>query len=447
MKSKIFGALIGLTLGAVIIAAFFTIFIMYKTTARTLENGLHDELSYIKIALENDKNYLNTLPRDNRETRVTLIDSNGKVLFDSWGNPSDMDNHKSRVEITNAQIHGAGSATRVSQTLDKEIYYYAESMKDGRVIRLSRPTATVWAIVYSALPAILAGIIVLAMVAFWLAKRLTKKLIAPLDVIDLDHPIENDTYEELAPFLERIEKQRKDLRNDFEKLLAAENLRREFSANVSHELKTPLQSISGYAEIIGNGVAKSEDIPRFVEKIGSECARLTYMVDNILKISKLDEGKLALEKTAINLKDLSHKVVEQLSEKIKSKNIDLQELASDDAIVEGIPEVMEEVIFNLVENAIKYNKDGGKIVLSGGVRAGDVVYEVKDTGFGISKEALPRIFERFYREDKSHNNSVPGSGLGLAIVKHAVILQGGTIKVTSEVGQGTVFTITFEAFH
>lgn len=445
MKNKIFGALIGLTLGAVILAAFFTVFILYRTTERTFEAGLREEVSYIKSALKKDATFLDTLPKDSLATRITLIAPSGKVLFDSWKSSTEMDNHNGRLEVLTARKSGTGKAKRPSDTLKKDVCYYAEKMDDGKIIRIARPTETVWPIVYKSLPSILGVVILGGLIAYFMAKKLTNNLLAPLNRIDLDHPLNNDTYKELTPFLERIEKQRKDLREDFEKLLAAENLRREFSANVSHELKTPLQSISGYAEIINNGIARTEDVPRFVEKISIETARLINMVDGILKISKLDESEIQIQLQSLDLKKVCQKVILNLTEKARKRHIEIKELVYEDSTVMGMPLLMEEVIFNLVENAIKYNKEGGNIIVSGGPRAGDIVLEVKDTGLGISKEALPRIFERFFREDKSHNSDTSGSGLGLAIVKHGVTLQGGTIKVDSIVGEGTVFTLTFES--
>ena len=435
MREKIFHNFILLSIGSIILTLLVSVGLMYRSVAKQVQDDLRQDVIYLVQGLTADKDFLQKLPGAGSLTRITLVDPLGKVLYDNMENPALLENHLQREEVQAALKSGQGSIVRHSSTLNKDVYYYAVKMQNGSVLRVARTADTVLQTVYGLLPYLIMAAVVLGILAFLLSKRLTGKLVAPLQDIDLDKPLEGDSYDELEPFLTRINKQNKELK-------AAANLRREFTANVSHELKTPLQSISGYAEIINNGIAKPEDVPRFVGKISDESKRLIHMVDNIMKLSRLDEKASADLQEEVDLTALVHQCAEELQSKAEASRITLTMNLPQTCPYQGIKNVLEEIIFNLLENAIKYNKIGGsvKVNLTAGPHP---VLQVADTGIGIAPEDKERIFERFYRSDKSHTTIVPGNGLGLSIVKHGVQLHHGTIDVESVVNQGTTMTIKF----
>jgi len=436
MRKKILNNLLVLTVGGILLTLIFCSLWMYRQVTLQVQQELRQDAVILTQGLQEDRDFFKKLPPEQLLTRVTLIDEKGRVLFDNETDAALMANHNNREEVAQARAAGSGSSYRRSATLSRDIYYYAQVLPDGRVLRVARSADSIPGTVWSFLPVAGLMVLLLGLAAYFLARRLTAKLVDPLDQVDLDQPLKADTYDELEPFLERIDAQNK-------ALLAANSLRREFTANVSHELKTPLQSISGYAEIIGNGIAKPEDVPRFIGKISQEVKRLIEMVDNIMKLSKLDEGALNQDFTELDLDELIREQCQKLQPMAAQQQIKLNYRGwGQEFIYQGVPYVLEELVYNLVENALKYNRPGGRVqVTLERLNDGKARLIVRDTGIGIAPEDKDRIFERFYRGEKSHSNTIPGNGLGLSIVKHGVQLHQGTITVSSIKGEGTSMTV------
>jgi two-component system phosphate regulon sensor histidine kinase PhoR len=354
MREKIFHNFILLSIGSIILTLVVAVGLMYRSVAKQVQDDLRQDVIYLVQGLAADKDFLQKLPGAGSLTRITLVGPTGKVLYDNMENPALLENHLQREEVQAALKAGQGSVVRHSDTLNKDVYYYAVKMQNGSILRVARTADTVLQTVYGLLPYLILAAVVLGILAYLLAKRLTGKLVEPLQEIDLDKPLEGDAYDELEPFLTRINKQNKELKE-------AANLRREFTANVSHELKTPLQSISGYAEIINNGIAKPEDVPRFVGKISDESKRLIHMVDNIMKLSRLDEKASADLQEEVDLTALVRQCAEGLQSKAEASHVLLAMNLPTACPYQGIKHVLEEIIFNLLENAIKYNKVGGSV--------------------------------------------------------------------------------------
>lgn len=436
MRKKILQNLLVLVLGSIFVTMLLCGALMYRNTINQVQQDLQQDAAYLRQNLLAKPDQVN-FPASPL-TRITLIDTRGKVIYDSEANHDAMENHENRPEVKTAQRDGHGNADRVSATVGKRDFYYAERLADGRILRVARSADDMFSTLISFIPWLVLMALGIGFLAYLVARRLTNKLILPLEDVDLDHPLGSETYDELAPFLLRIAKQNQALKD-------AANLRREFTANVSHELKTPLQSISGYAEIINAGIAKPEDVPRFVAKIGSEAARLIEMVDNILKLSRLDEGGLEDQLVNIDLKSVVSSCCQRLEERARTQQVELMQVLPERPVsLRCVPAVVDEIVYNLVENAIKYNQPGGRVTVSLPPDSeGTVQLRVRDTGKGIAKEDQQRIFERFYRGEKSHTGTIPGNGLGLALVKHGVLLHKGTINLASTPGEGTEITVTF----
>ena len=277
--------------------------------------------------------------------------------------------------------------------------------------------------------------VVMLLLAAALSRNQVAKMIRPINELDLNVPLENEMYEELTPLLKRIDEQNK--QKD-----AIADMRKEFSANVSHELKTPLTSISGYAEIMKNGLVKPEDMKVFSERIYNEASRLITLVEDIIKLSKLDEGAIEVEKEDVDLYELTREIVSRLAPQAESRNVHL-EVTGENVIYHGVRQILDEMIYNICENAVKYNKKGGSVSVWVGATLKGKKVIVSDTGIGIPKDQQERIFERFYRVDKSHSKETGGTGLGLSIVKHGAIMHNAQIHVESEEGKGTKMEITF----
>lgn len=436
MRKKILQNLLFLVLGSVLVTMLLCGALMYRNTIIQVQQNLQQDVTYLRQNMIYNSGHLN-LPASPL-TRITLINPAGRVEYDSEADNTAMENHESRPEVKAAFKNGYGSASRVSATLGKRDFYYAERLPDGSILRVARSADDIFSTMINFIPWLFFMALCICFLAYLLAVRLTNKLIRPLEKVDLDHPLNSETYEEMAPFLLRIAKQNQALKE-------TANLRREFTANVSHELKTPLQSISGYAEIIAAGLAKPADVPRFVHKISTEAARLMEMVDNILKLSRLDEGGLEDQLVTINLNSAVTAVCQRLEERAQSKQVELvQALPAHKVELRCVPAVIDEIIFNLVENAIKYNHAGGRVTVALPQQSdGKVRLTVRDTGTGIAAEEQERVFERFYRSDKSHTSTIPGNGLGLALVKHGVLLHKGSLALTSAPGEGTEIVVTF----
>ena len=548
MRNKIFSGLLFLSTAAVIIASVLIAVIMYQGSMTTMQRDLRQEATFIKMGLEQSgKSYLQALTMESGKlTRVTLIAPDGRVIYDNHVAAEKMLNHKDREEVQEALASGIGLAERMSDTLSEKTFYFALRLDNGDILRVARTTDSVFATVAGSIPYMIAVVLVVALVAMLLARRITDKMVLPLDQVDLENPLENDTYDELAPFLTRIAQQQRQvseglkqlrqkqnelaaitqsmnegliLLNDRQNILsindsaaklfglqdhevvgkniltlergqevqellqkgavggsgeslyqkdgrfyqlcgssvggkgsvllifdvtekrAAETLRREFSANVSHELKTPLQSILGYAEIMKNGLVQEGDKQRFLEKIYSEAGHLIVLIDNIMKLSRLDESANNMNNLEIiELKKLAEGTVQRLQEQAAGKNVAIS-VSGCEAEVEGVPAVLSEVIYNLIDNGIKYNRENGSVEITVAVIPGEAVLTFKDTGCGIGSADKERVFERFYRVDKSHFKETGGTGLGLSIVKHGVMFHKVRVELESVLDKGTTIKI------
>lgn len=419
-----------------LVAYMMTTYAVYRQTFSLMENEIKQEAAYIKTAVEiSGTAYLEDMDAVRKNTRVTLIEEDGTVFYDSKQDDVTLVNHKNRPEVKSALKNGTGSDVRRSDTLNKEMFYYAVRLSDGTVLRVSKTMDTVFHTAVKMLPGMgLIGILML-LFAVVLSKEQIAKLIRPINELDINNPLENETYEEITPLLERIDEQNR--QKD-----AIANMRKEFSANVSHELKTPLTSISGYAEIMKNGLVKPEDMKAFSERIYNEASRLITLVEDIIKLSKLDEGKVELEKEEVDLYTLTREICTRLAPQSSARNVRV-EVTGESVLYVGIRQILDEMIYNIIENAIKYNKEGGFISVWIGATLNGKKVIVTDSGIGIPQEDIERIFERFYRVDKSHSKETGGTGLGLSIVKHGAMLHGVDIHVESEVGKGTKMEMTF----
>ena len=436
LRSKIQHSMIMVITVTLLAAYAMTTLVIYRQNVNLMEQETRQEAGYIVKAIEiSGSDYLKQMDEVEKNTRITLIDEAGDVLYDSTEDAVTLQNHKNRPEIKAAHKNGIGQEVRRSSTLSEEMFYYAELLPDGNVLRVSKTMNTALHTAISILPVMAIIAVVALAFAYLLSRQQVAKLIRPINELDLDEPLENDVYEELTPLLESIDKQNKEKE-------AIANMRKEFSANVSHELKTPLTSISGYAEIMKSGIVKPEDMPRFSEKIYNEARRLITLVEDIIKLSHLDEGKVELEREDVDLYELTREIISRLAPQASAKKVHM-ELTGESVIYNGVRQILDEMIYNICENAIKYNKEGGELrVWAGNTLNGKKVI-VTDTGIGIPEDQKERIFERFYRVDKSHSKEIGGTGLGLSIVKHGAILHNAKIHVDSELGKGTRMELTF----
>ena len=548
MTRKIFDSIISVAIAVLMASLIIITGVLYQYFGNIQEFQLKDQLRITAEATQQlGEDYLQELDVD--RYRLTWVAPDGTVIFDSHANAAAMENHGDREEIREALVSGMGSSTRRSSTLTEQTIYEATRLDDGSVLRISVSRATALVLVLGMLRPIAIVLVIAIALSAWLAHRMAKKVVEPLNKLDLEHPIENEAYEELSPLLHRIHTQHKEIKHqmqtlkrkqdEFEQITGnmkealvlldntgriisinpaaralfgaeascvgddfltidrkqnirialeeatkrghadfrakkngreyqfdlsridsggnyhgivilafdvteqvnAENHRREFTANVSHELKTPLQSIIGSAELMENGIVKEEDIPRFVGHIRKEASRLVFLIDDIIRLSQLDEGA-EMPREDVSLKRLSEEVCETLADAAKQKDISM-EVTGDDGFINGVRRLLYEIVYNLCDNAIKYTNPGGCVKVSVTQKDGEVLVRVQDTGIGIASEHHDKIFERFYRVDKSHSKQSGGTGLGLSIVKHAVQYHRGTINVNSEPNKGTTISVSF----
>lgn len=506
-----------------------------EITAEGVETGGEAYLESLKLA----------------KTRVTWIDTDGTVLFDNQASTGGMENHLDRPEVKEALQYGTGSSSRFSNTMTTQMLYQARKLSDGTILRVSETRNSVLTIAMGMITPMIWLLGLLLIVTWFAASRASRKIVAPLNTLDLDNPVDSEEYPEISPLLRRIREQQdkieeqkdsltreekdfaavtsnmaeglillnesgtvlsinqqaakllkvdaetstgKDIlelerRVEFQNALKgalagkrgtalltygtrkfdaditpvsdgdrtagivvllyditerenAEQMRREFSGNVSHELKTPLHTISGCAELLESGEVKPEDRKRFVHTIYTQTQRMISLVEDILYISHLDEGSVDMNRENIDLYEAVRKEMENLQHAADQKHVSLR-LSGSSVIVPGIRRLTESIIWNLLDNAVKYNKDGGSVNVSVREEGDGAVLTVADTGIGVPEADLPRIFERFYRVDKSHSREIGGTGLGLSIVKHAAVLQNAKVDVKSKVGEGTTFTVAF----
>ena len=436
MRQKMQHSMVFVLTATLVIAYIFLTGIMYRQTVTTVEEEIHREADYISKAVQiSGTEYLNQMDEVRANTRITWISTEGTVLYDSTEDEHTFENHKNRPEVKKAFAKGEGEDIRKSDTIGEEMCYYAEKMPDGTVLRVSRTMNSAMKSAFHILPFMIFLALIMIETAWLLSKWQIERLIRPINTLDLEKPLEQEMYPELQPLLERIEQS-----NKAKEAVAA--MRREFSANVSHELKTPLTSISGYAEIMKDGLVRPEDMQHFSEKIYQEASRLITLVEDIIKLSRLDEGRVELEKEEVDLYELSREIISRLAPQAAKNRVRL-ELTGESVKYTGIRQILDEMIYNITENAVKYNNPGGKVsVWAGNTLQGKKVV-VTDNGIGIPEDQIDRIFERFYRVDKSHSKERGGTGLGLSIVKHGVMLHHGEVHVESKLGEGTRIELVF----
>lgn len=379
------------------------------------------------------------------EIRLTLVSPGGEVLYDNKADITQLKNHLDRPEIREALNSGEGQAVRNSETLASNTFYYALRLEDGSVLRVARNADSMVSMFTSVFPTILWIFAALILLSLGLAHFLTEKLLYPISKMaeNMDSEISTADYEELIPFINTIQKQHQDI-------IKNARMRQEFTANVSHELKTPLTSISGYAELIETGMASETDIVRFAHGIRSSADRLLTLINDIIRLSELDGSEKEPVFELLNLREVAESCVENLRRNAEKSEVTLK-VCGEDCRVQGDRQMVEELIYNLCDNAIRYNNAGGSVTVSTNIckspeegrKVGSVILSVQDTGIGIPKEHQDRIFERFYRVDKSRSKSTGGTGLGLAIVKHIVEKLGATIELESEPGRGTEIRVIF----
>ena len=548
MTRKIFLSIMAAAAVVLLCSVLIIMGCLYDYFGGVQERQLEDELALAQTGVEcSGKTYLKAL--EGESYRLTWIAPSGEVLFDSQADESSMENHAQREEVRQALETGEGQSSRYSSTLLEKTIYYAKRLTDGSILRISISRATAGVLVMGMLQPMLVVLAAALILALVLAKRISARIVAPLNRLDLEKPLENDTYEELSPLLTRINQQRRQIdaqlrtlqqkKDEFDQITAsmneglvlmnekgtvlsinpaarelfhaepdcvgqdfltversheiscairraleeghaelrverggreyqldisriesegtvigavllafdvteqafAERNRREFTANVSHELKTPLQSIMGSAELIENGLVKQEDMPRFVGHIRTEAARLVTLIEDIIRLSQLDEGgELPFE--PVDLKKLAEEASASLASAAAEKQVTIR-VHGDDRQITTVRRLASEIIYNLCDNAVKYNREGGSVDVTIDGAAHGAVVTVQDTGIGIPPEHQSRVFERFYRVDKSHSRQSGGTGLGLSIVKHAVQYLGGRIELESQPGKGTTMRVHF----
>ena len=548
MTKKIFKSVLLIAVIMVLFCCTFILGILYRHFTNIEEQQLESQLGFVVTGVQNQgEDYLKNL--EEKKYRITWIEADGTVKFDNKSDISKMQNHADREEVKDALKFGRGECSRYSVTLMQKTLYYAKKISDGSVVRISVSQDTVFKLLFSMISPIVITIVLAIILSSILAKGVSKKVVEPLNNLDLDEPLKNDAYGEISPLLRHIEHQHRQIDEQLEELqkkkdefqatienmdeglilldaknnvisinpaaqkifgatdecvgkdflmiernlsvgkkikeamekgksemvlkrygleyrlgiskiesagktlgavlLAvdeteksnAERTRREFSANVSHELKTPLQSIIGSAELMENNLVKEEDMPRFVGHIRKEAERLVKLVEDIIRLSWLDENR-DMEMELVDLKDIAEETKEVLENAAKEKNVTIN-VSGDDIKLRGVRSLLYEIVYNLCENGIKYNKDGGRVDMTLSKEAEKNIIVIEDTGIGIKEEQQSRIFERFYRVDKSRSKETGGTGLGLSIVKHAAMYHNAEVVLESKEGQGSKFTVIF----
>lgn len=445
MKKKIHMELLATSALAIVLTLLFAMFVFYGLFKEQIVGDLKADAHVLKNMhvfdnLEDMHPDAYDLGPEN--LRITVIAGDGSVLFDSNADAASMENHEERPEIRAAFESGEGSGTRLSETLDKNLFYYAVRTDDGSVIRISKEADSFFAVFQNMLPTVLGVSVLLFLLCIFLANYFTKSLVEPIEKMaeNLSDPKTEAAYRELAPFVATI-------RGQHEDILRNARLRQEFTANVSHELKTPLTAISGYAELIEHGMAGKEDTVRFAREIHKNASRLLTLINDIIQLSQLDEGTVSVEYTDVDLYKMAADCVDMLKMNAEKQDVTMK-LCGKPSIVFADRQQMEELIYNLCDNAIRYNNRGGSVNVTVNTKGSDVILSVKDTGIGISGEHQERIFERFYRVDKSRSKATGGTGLGLAIVKHIVSQHGAELLLDSQPGKGTEISVVFsDAYH
>ena len=408
--------------------------LQYTRTEEETYAALQQEAIYAEKGLQiGGKPYLESLGHVNR---ITWIDHAGDVLYDSeYSLP--IANQKDCAEVRAAMTGGEGQGIRMSESNGESTMYYALKCEDGTVLRLSRTLSAVRK-AWLAVSPVLWLLVLVLLISGALSFRVARQIVKPINDLDLDQP-DLKTYPEITPLIAKIQEQKQTIQEEANQ---REALRREFSANVSHELKTPLTSISGFAELMAEGVVEDDKVQEFSRDIYKESQRLIVLIDDIIKLSRLDEEAVGPEREPVDLYDLSAKVLDDLQPVAEKEGISL-ELSGCHAVVSGVRQLLSEMIYNLCDNAIKYNRSGGSVYVNISKKQDEVCLTVTDTGIGIPPEHQKRVFERFYRVDKSHSKEIGGTGLGLSLVKHGAQYHGARVELESELGVGTRVSLVF----
>lgn len=449
MSKKIFRAIFFVSTFFLLISFFVISGILYSEFLENEKSYLRTEIKFLKELLSTQDDFLENFKSDTY--RLTLISEDGDVIFDSKANISDMNNHINRKEIEKAIEIGSGESLRYSDTLLEKTIYIATLLPNQNILRISTNINTIWAMIFELVPTFFLIFVILTICCGFLSNYLAKQIIAPLNKLNLDNPMENQIYDEVSPLLYRIHKQNKkikeqmkDLQQKIDEKIEMQKVKEEFSANVSHELKTPLQSIIGYTELFENNLVKPEDSGKFIGNIKKESLRLVALINDIIHLSELDEiEKVSFEK--VDLAEVISETISLLTSSASKRNVTLHfENIIGNGIVQGVPSYIQEIVYNLIDNAIRYNKDGGKVFVSlEKFKNGKLEFSVKDTGIGIPEEYQSRVFERFFRVDKSHSRETGGTGLGLSIVKHAAKIQNAKLTLESQENHGTRVAVEF----
>ena len=444
MSKKIFRAiwLVALAVFLASLVLIMSVLHSYYTRVQKQQLKIETQLAAQGVAL-NGADYLNGF--DAKGCRITWIAPDGKVLYDNQADTDNMENHLEREEVREAIRLGYGESARYSSTLSEKQFYSAQRLPDGSVVRLSSAQSTVWMLLLGVAQPICIVVLLAFILSFLLASRLSKKIVEPINNIDLDAPLQYEDkaeYAEIRPLLHRMSAQQTQIKRTQAELEKTSQIRQEFTANASHELKTPLHAISGYAELIENGMVREEDIRPFAGKIRAESQRMTKLVEDIIDLTRLDGGASDLAREETDLSRIAENAVDTLRSTAEENGIALS-FTGEPAPLKGIPQVLYSIVYNLCDNAVKYNYSGGHVEVSVKNLPASVRLTVSDTGIGIPEDCRDRIFERFFRVDKSHSKEVGGTGLGLSIVKHGAMIHHARVSIDSKLGQGTIFTIDF----
>ena len=437
MKKRVYLLLTQISLLAILCSLVTIAFVFYKGFEKQVFNDL-EIIAHLYADLELET--INSIEEDvflTNNIRVSVIDEKGTVIYDNNAVIGNMNNHSDREEVKEAQTYGSGDAVRRSTTLEKSLFYYALRTDDGKVVRIARESNNIITIFRQYLPVFWIMIIMLFALCMVVARYFTRKLLAPIERLatNLNEEEKIESYSELMPFINMIYQQHEDI-------MKGARMRQDFTANVSHELKTPLTAISGYSELIENGMATEENTRRFAGEIHKSATRLLTLINDIIRLAELDATDVSHSFENINLYQVAETCVNMLQMNAEKHHVNIS-FAGEICSVFSTKEMMEELVYNLCDNAIRYNIEGGEVFVTVKNNMKGVILSVKDTGIGIPRKHQERIFERFYRVDKSRSKSTGGTGLGLAIVKHIVAQSDAQMELTSEPGKGTEIRIVF----
>lgn len=438
MKKKIFKYFACMITVAILATTLLLSWVNYEMFKGRVMDDLEAYGRMFAVEMNGEAETQSALHSLEENIRVTLVHADGTVYYDNFADPNAMDNHADRPEIRQALGNGSGSDIRNSSTVDQSAFYYAVRLKNGDVMRLAQEASNIWSVYFRSMPLIMLLAAGMACVSLYLAHLLTARLVQPIErmTAHLNNVSGVARYPELEPFMDMIEQQH-------EEILRSANMRVEFTANVSHELKTPLTSISGYAELIESGMAQGEQAKTFAAEIHKSANRLLTLINDIIRLSQMDAPMPDLKFEPVDLAQIATNTFEQLEMSARKADVTLQ-LDAKPAMVEADRQMMDELLYNLCDNAIRYNVHGGSVKLEVRPIRDKVIVCVQDTGIGISPENQEHVFERFYRVDKSRSKATGGTGLGLAIVKHIAVKHNAQIELESELGRGTKISVIFE---